>query len=112
MTKKLPTWVIKARSAMKDQGITFKQMGQYQGISESAVSHQLNGKRGVTVRQIRIYAEVLGMSLSELVGEDAVFVSDQKQLEALELFKDIPKDQQEIAIKMLQALTKSSQKQG
>ena len=98
-----PKWAIKARQALKQKGITFKDVGVELGLSESMVSRQLAGKRNVNMRQIKVYTRMLGMSLSELIGEDAVFITDDKQLKAVELIKEIPEDKKELALRMLEA---------
>ena len=97
-------WNEKARMAMKQLGITFKDAGGELGISESAVGHQLNARRSVSIKQIRIYAKMLNMSVSELVGDDALFISDENQIKAVEILKEIPEEKRELALKMLEAI--------
>jgi len=56
------------------------------------------------VGQIMGYAEMLDMPLSELIGEDAVIVSDKHQIRAVELMQDIGQDRRDLALKVLEAL--------
>ncbi len=104
LSKQPPKWAVIARTSMKDKKISFKEMGYELGLSESMVSRQLKGTRNVNMRQIRIYGKMLDMSLSELVGDDAVFVTDENQIRAVELIKEIPDDKKDLALKMLSTL--------
>ena len=99
-------WYLKARPELKKLGITYKDAAIELGISESAVSHQINGRRSVSLKQIRIYAAMLNMAVSELAGDDALFITDEHQIKAVELMKAIPADKLETALKILEALTK------
>jgi transcriptional regulator with XRE-family HTH domain len=96
-------WYVKARPALKSLGITYKDAAVELNISEGAVSHQINGRRGVSLKQIRIYATMLNMSVSELAGENALFVTDEKQVKAVELIKAIPADKIDMALKVLKS---------
>jgi len=104
MKQEIPKWAVIARDAMKKQKITFKEMAHELDLIESMVSRQINGYRNVNMRQIRIYAKMLNMSLSELVGDDAVFITDPDQLKVVELIKEIPGDKKALALKMLATL--------
>ncbi len=42
--------------------------------------------------------------LPELIGEDAIFVSDKQQIRAVELMQDIGQDRRDLALKVLEAL--------
>lgn len=102
-----PKWAVIAREAMNRKGYVYADLGEAVGMSFSGVSHQFNGRRSVSLKQIRIYAEMLDLSLNELVGDDAVFVSDEKHKKAIEILKELPEDKQEIGLKMLEALIES-----
>ena len=54
-------------------------------------------------------AKVLEMSLSELMGDDARFYSNERQIRAADLMKEIPEDKQEIALRLLESLKESTQ---
>ena len=47
---------------------------------------------------------MLNMSVSELVGDDALFISDENQIKAVEILKEIPEEKREMALKMLEAI--------
>tara|TARA_R110000823_G_scaffold303197_1_gene424526 strand:+ start:104 stop:424 length:321 start_codon:yes stop_codon:yes gene_type:complete len=105
MKEKEP-WYCKARPALKRLGITYKDAALELGISESAVSHQINGRRSVSLKQIRIYANMLNMSISDLAGEDALFVTDEQQVKAVELIKAMTPEKAAIALTILESLIK------
>ena len=107
MSKK-PAWAITARKAMDRKGLKYADLGAAVGLSFSGVSHQFNGRRSVSLEQIRTYAKMLDLSLNELVGDDAVFVSDENHKKAIAILKEIPADKTELALKMLEALLENN----
>ncbi len=46
---------------------------------------------------------MLDMSPSQLIGEDAIFISDKQQIRAVELMQDIRQDRRDLALKVLEA---------
>ena len=98
------SWTARVRLALKAKGYTMQDLAVRIGVKQPAVSLYLSGKREPTISQIKEMAKMLDMSLSELLGDDATFIADKKQIEALEEFKQIPDDKKEIAIKLLRSL--------
>lgn len=100
-------WTDRVKARLKAKRMKQIDLATALGVSESMVSQYLRGTKGPSVRVFRNMAKVLDMSLSELMGDDARFYSDDKQIRAADLMKEIPEDKQDIAIKLLESLTES-----
>ena len=97
-------WTDRVRAGLKAKGFVYKDLAARLNVTEGAISHYLNEIREPSLNQVREIAKMLDMSLSELLGDDATFISDEKQIKAVELIKALPEDKQEIAIKLLESL--------
>ena len=97
-------WTDRAQRVMKVKGYENTDVASSLGITEGAVSRLLNGIGEPSFVQLEEIAKMLNMSLSELIGEDAVIVSDKQQIRAVELMQDISQDRKDLALKVLEAL--------
>jgi transcriptional regulator with XRE-family HTH domain len=97
-------WTDRAQREMKARGYENTDLASSLGITEGAVSRLLNGIGEPNFVQLEEIAKKLDLSLSELIGEDAVIVSDKQQIRAVELMQDIGPDRRDLALKVLEAL--------
>lgn len=97
-------WTDRTQREMKAKGYENTYVATSLGITEGAVSRLLNGIGEPNFVQLEEIAKMLDMSLSELIGEDAIIVSDQHQIRAVELMQDIGQDRRDLALKVLEAL--------
>lgn len=102
-------WTDRVRAKLKAKQMKQIDLATALGVSESMVSQYLKGTKGPSVKVFRNMAKVLDMSLSELMGDDARFYSNERQIRAADLMKEIPEDKQEIALKLLESLKESTQ---
>ncbi len=103
-------WHIKARAAMTAQGVTLADLAEILGITPSGVGHYINGRRKPTVEQVQKIAGRLGMSVSELCGEDAYFIIDDQERKVIDLLRELPDESIETALRLLQALNERPDK--
>ena len=96
-------WTDRAQREMKAKGYENTDVASSLGITEGAVSRLLNGIGEPNFVQLEEIAKMLDMTLSELIGEDAVIVSDKQQIRAVELMQDIGQDRRDLALKVLEA---------
>lgn len=97
-------WTSRVKAGLKSKGFLYKDLALRLNVTEGAISHYLNGIREPSLSQVKEIGKMLDMSLSELLGDDATFISDEKQIRAAELIKSLPDDKQEIALRLLESL--------
>jgi len=97
-------WTDRAQRELKVKGYENTDVASRLGITEGAVSRLLNDIGEPSFVQLEEIAKMLDMSLSELIGQDAIFVSDKQQIRAVELMQDIGQDRRDLALKVLEAL--------
>lgn len=97
-------WIDRARTGLKRKGWKYRELADVLNVTEAAISMYLTGRREPTITQIRKMAAVLDMSVSELLGDDATFISDPNQIKAASIIKDLPSDKQLLAIKILESM--------
>lgn len=100
----LDKWTDRVKGRMRAKGYTQEDVAQRISVTKGAVSHYLTGKREPGIQQIKDWARMLDMSLSEFLGDDARFYSDEKQIKAADLIKELPPEKQDIALKLLESL--------
>lgn len=102
------TWTDRVKARLKHKKMRQLDLAIALKVTESAVSQYLSGRIEPSVRVIKDMAKTLEMPLSELMGDDARFYSNENQIKAADLIKEIPEDKQEIALKLLSSLVESS----
>ena len=101
-------WTDRVKARLKEKRMRQLDLAIALKVTESAVSQYLSGRIEPSVRVIKDMAKTLEMPLSELMGDDARFYSDENQIKAADLIKEIPADKREIALKLLASLADSS----
>lgn len=60
---------VRIKTAMFRQGVSGQQLGDALGIGRSTVSQKLHGRVGITVPELLVIADVLGMAPGDLLPE-------------------------------------------
>ena len=101
-------WTDRVKARLKSMGYTHDDLASRLNVTRGAATHYLNGIREPSINQIREISKMLDISLSELLGDDATFISDEKQIRAAEIIKNLPDEKKQIAIKLLESLLDDS----
>ena len=106
-------WYIKARQAMRQAGVKGYELAAMIDKAPSTVSQYLSGERMPPLSVLKEIASVLDVTVPYLTEDDPSFAATDTERLALKSIRAIPKEQQEIALKLLQSLEhKSTDKQG
>ena len=97
-------WTTSVKTKLKAKGITHQEVADRLNITRGAVSHYLNGIREPSINQVKEIAKMLDESLSELLGDDATFITGDNPLRMQDLLKGLPEDKQLLAIKLVESL--------
>lgn len=88
----------------KTQGITQMQLAEWLGVSQQTINAYEVGRRRMAISALPILARLLGVSMEELIGEDAKPAKRgptpklQQQIERIGL---LPKTQQRVLMQMI-----------
>lgn len=101
MKKKVRPWYSQAKVLLKQQKVSHEKVGERLNVSGSAVGHWLNGRRSPTIEQIQEIAKMVGKSVSELCGEDAYFIIENKERALIDAFRSMEESEKQLLLKML-----------
>lgn len=96
-------WTDRVQRELEAKGFTNSDLASSLDITDGAVSRLLNGIGEPSFTQFEIVAKMLDMPVSELIGTEAIFVSDKHEIRAVELMQDIGADRKDLALKILKA---------
>lgn len=86
-------WFEKAAQLIKERGGKRAEIGRRLGITGQAVTLKLQGKRPTNVREAQVFAEFAGVSVSEMLGDEAYLIEARDELEMMELFRLLSTEQ-------------------
>lgn len=101
-------WYEIARRIAKRKRITYADIAARIGVSDGAVGHYMVGRRRASLEVIRKIAVVLEVPLMTLVEDDLDVARTQEEARMLEVFRSIPPEKQDLALKLLAQLTEES----
>jgi len=99
----MPRWNEKLRTAARAKRIRYHELADMLGVTTGAVGHWMSGRREPNLEHLMQLCRTLEIDLHALLSEDPVF-SDVIEIRAAHLIKQIPKEQQAAALRMLEAL--------
>lgn len=100
-------WFERADALMRDRRISRVAVGDALGITGQAASLKLSGQRPTSVDEIRVIAGVIGVSVAELISDDAGYVQNLDEEELLKLFRLLNADQQKSILTMMRSIISS-----
>jgi len=80
-------WYEKTARILKDKGVSNAEIGRRLGRSGQAVQMKLAGKRKTTVTEAKVFAEFAGITVAEMLGEDAYLIEVRDEIELVELYR-------------------------
>ena len=80
-------WFEKAAKLIKARGGKRAEIGRRLNITGQAVTLKLQGKRPTNVEEAKVFAEFAGVSVSEMLGDDAYLIEARDEVEMVELFR-------------------------
>lgn len=99
-------WYERAKRLMKKKKINMVDMGKHLDLGQSSMSMKLSGKRDSTLDDVKTIADVLGISLSELVEGDNTFIINDEEKRYLEIYRNMTPAEKAVFEKMLSSFNK------
>jgi transcriptional regulator with XRE-family HTH domain len=88
---------------MKEREILIRDVAAALHVTPSAAGHYLAGRREPSEQQLVVIANMIGMSMSELIENDIRFARDDQERRILDLVRAAPEDQREHLERMIRA---------
>lgn len=98
-------WFKKAKQIARDRGLLQVELAARMGVSQTAISNWLSGKRSPKPAELQRLAGVIGVSLNELFSDDAAYVTDRAEVEIISLLREMDEEQRETAMRLVKALS-------
>jgi len=83
-------WYKIVTPALKRLNITHQDVADAMGISQSAVSHKLAGRRGASLEEIRLMVTMAGLELKDLEDTEGRVSTNAIDIELLEKVDSLP----------------------
>jgi transcriptional regulator with XRE-family HTH domain len=86
-------WFDNAAKLIDARGFSRAEIGRRLNITGQAVTLKLQGKRPTNVKEAQVFAEYAGVSVSEMLGDEAWLIEARDEMELLELFRLLTAEQ-------------------
>src|SRR5690606_31646890 len=86
-------WYERVAASLRDRGVSNAEVGRNMTpkVTGQAITLKLQGKRPVTVEELKVFAAMAGMTVAEALGDDVVIeLQDEKDL--IELYRLLSDD--------------------
>jgi len=104
-------WYERVAASLRDRGVSNAEVGRNMTpkVTGQAITLKLQGKRPVTVEELKVFAAMAGMTVAEALGDDVVIeLQDEKDL--IELYRLLSDDQKRAFMDMLKATVRAADK--
>lgn len=99
-------WYERVAQAIANRGLGPKEVGAALGVTPQNAGQKLQGKRGVSVDELKILADLAGMSVSEAVGDDAVVIDLEDEKDLIELYRLLNPEQKRNVLNLIRDVAK------
>lgn len=80
-------WYERVAAALREKGVSNAEVGRKLELTGQAITLKLQGKRPVSVQELLVIVGMAGMSVPEALGDDAVVIELQDEMDLIELFR-------------------------
>lgn len=88
-------WYENAARLLQVKNVSRAEIGRKLNITGQAVTLKLQGRRPTTVSEAKVFAEFAGVSVAEMLGEEAYLIEAKTEIELIELFRLLTAEQRE-----------------
>jgi len=100
-------WYDIARARARELNLTYQVIADRMGVSKATVGHWLTGRNQPRIETIKGMAVILSMPVSELIGEDPYFLTEQDERTLVDAYRALNPAQRAQAAAILRALAPS-----
>ena len=99
----------KLNDALRKAGMSQSELARRIGVTRGAVNHWVTGRAEISMEHLLKIAKVLGMSTSEILGDDVLFAETKEQRELLQLADRLSDHDLEQLIRMARLLAQDQE---
>lgn len=88
-------WYERVAAALDARNVSKAEVGRELGITGQAITLKLQGKRPVSVEELKVFARWAGMTVAEALGDDAVVIEVKDEQDLIELFRLMTPEQKD-----------------
>ena len=97
-------WYDRVATAIDSRRVSRAEIGRELGITGQAVTLKLQGKRPVSVEELKVLARFAGLSVAEAIGDDAVVIDLKDEQDLIELYRLLTPEQREMLLGLARQL--------
>ena len=101
-------WYERIASAFEARKVNRAEVGREIGITGQAVTLKLQGKRPVSVEELKVLARFAGLSVAEAVGDDAVVIELKDEQDLIELYRLLTPEQRSMLLNLARQLVSAT----
>lgn len=102
-------WYERVAASLRSRGVSNAEVGRALNpkVTGQAITLKLQGKRPVTVDELKVMAGLAGMTVAEAVGDDAVVIELKDEMDLIELYRLLTPEQRKMLLGLAQQLAGS-----
>lgn len=89
---------------LKEKDVTQAELARRLGMTTGGINHYIKGKRTPSVKQLKRIARALGVTVQDIIKDDALITASDAERELLELIRAMPEPQQAAAVALLRSI--------
>ena len=97
-------WYERIAAAFDAYGVSRAEVGRELGMTGQAITLKLQGKRPVSVEELKVMARWARMTVAEAVGDDAVVIELQDEQDLIELYRLLTDEQRQMLLGLARQL--------
>lgn len=99
-------WYERVAASLRTRKVPFAEVGRRMtpAVSGQAITLKLQGKRPVTVDELKVMAGLAGMTVAEAVGDDAVVIELKDEMDLIEWYRLLTPEQRKMLLGLAQQL--------
>lgn len=103
-------WYERVAASLRSRGVSNAEVGRALNpkVTGQAITLKLQGKRPVTVDELKVMAGLAGMTVAEAVGDDAVVIELKDEMDLIELYRLLTPEQRKMLLGLAQQLAGTS----
>jgi transcriptional regulator with XRE-family HTH domain len=97
-------WYERIAAALDARGVSRVEVGRELNMTGQAITLKLQGKRPVSVDELKVLARFAGLSVSEAIGDDAVVIDLKDEQDLIELYRLLSPEQRAMVLDLMRQI--------